>query len=85
LVLIAIVQFVPGFGTSGCGLITRRVCVFCPAKIARTIGAENMIGRSRVSGFMFFLQLVSAVGLPIFSVVAFWLIAFFGHFFDVFF
>jgi hypothetical protein len=32
----------------GCGFTIRRVCVFAPARIARTIGAENRIGRSRI-------------------------------------
>lgn len=29
---------------SGCGFTTRRVCVFVPARIARTLSVSNMIG-----------------------------------------
>src|SRR5688572_32962498 len=34
---------------SAIGFTTRRVCVFLPAKIARTIEPENRIGRSRTA------------------------------------
>ena len=30
----------------GCGLTRRRICVLVPARIARTIGALKMMGRS---------------------------------------
>ncbi len=33
----------------GCGLTTRRVCVFRLSSMARTIGDENKIGRSRMT------------------------------------
>lgn len=37
---------VPPTKCFGCGLITRRVCVFRPSSIARTIEAEKSMGRS---------------------------------------
>jgi hypothetical protein len=36
---------VPNLLTVGCGLITLRVCVFRPSRIARIIGAEKIMGR----------------------------------------
>jgi hypothetical protein len=44
----------------GCGFISRRVCVFLPSRMARTIGAVNRIGLS-------FIALIYAASCSILS------------------
>jgi hypothetical protein len=49
----------------GCGFITRRVCVLRPSSSARTMGAENKIGRSFVIPAIFVLIDTPRANLPI--------------------
>ena len=45
----------------GCGLMIRLVCVLAPDRIARTIGDENNIGRSRTGGLPLLMRANAAV------------------------
>jgi hypothetical protein len=44
----------------GCGLITLRVCVLRPSNNARTIGAENNMGRA-----LFMFQPFTVISIPL--------------------